>query len=54
MKKVEKIKNMKRPESVTEVRSFLGLCSYYRKFIKDFSKIAKPLFNLVKQDNKFE
>jgi hypothetical protein len=40
MKKVEKIKNMKRPENVTEVRSFLGLCSYYRKFIKDFLKIA--------------
>jgi hypothetical protein len=54
VKKVEKIKNMKRPESVTEVRSFLGLCSYYRKFMKDFSKIAKPLFNLVKKDNKFE
>jgi hypothetical protein len=54
VKKVEKIKNMKRPESVTEVRSFLELCSYYRKFMKDFSKIAKPLFNLVKKDNKFE
>jgi hypothetical protein len=54
MKKVKKIKNMKRPENVTEVRSFLGLCSYYRKFIKDFSKIAKPLNNLVKKDNKFE
>jgi hypothetical protein len=51
VKKVEKIKNMKRPESV---RSFLGLYSYYRKFMKDFSKIAKPLFNLVKKDNKFE
>jgi hypothetical protein len=54
VKKVEKIKNMKRPGSVTEVRSFLGLCSYYRKFMKDFSKIAKPLFNLVKKDNKFK
>jgi hypothetical protein len=54
VKKVEKIKNMKRPESVTEIRSFLGLCSYYRKFIKDFSKIAKPLFYLVEKKNEFE
>jgi hypothetical protein len=54
VKKVEKIKNMKRPENVTEVRSFVQLCSYYRKFIKDFSKIAKPLNNLVKKDSKFE
>jgi hypothetical protein len=54
VKKIEKIKNMKRPENVTEVRSFLRLYSYYRKFIKDFSKIAKLLNNLVKKNNKFE
>jgi hypothetical protein len=45
---------MKKPESVTEVRLFLGLCSYYRKFIKDFSKIAKPLFYLVEKKNEFK
>jgi hypothetical protein len=44
---------MKRPETVTQVKSFLGLASYYRKFVKDFSKIAKPLFNLTKKENKF-
>ncbi|CAB4408573.1 unnamed protein product [Rhizophagus irregularis] len=53
-KKVEKIKSIKRPETVTEVRSFLGLCSYYRRFIKDFAKIAKPLHNLTKKDTEFE
>jgi hypothetical protein len=53
-KKVEKIRNIKRPETVTEVRSFLGLCSYYRRFIKDFSKIAKPLHNLTKKNKIFE
>ncbi|CAB4418771.1 unnamed protein product [Rhizophagus irregularis] len=53
-KKVEKIKNIKRPETVTEVRSFLGLCSYYRRFIKDFAKIAKPLHNLMKKGTEFE
>jgi hypothetical protein len=37
----------------TQVKSFLGLASYYRKFVKDFSKIAKPLFNLTKKEKKF-
>nr|GFC58739.1 putative reverse transcriptase domain-containing protein [Tanacetum cinerariifolium] len=41
--KVESLKNWKTPESSTEIRSFLGLASYYRRFIKNFSKIAKPL-----------
>ncbi|CAC5384018.1 unnamed protein product [Mytilus coruscus] len=44
---------MKRPETVTQVRSFLGLASYYRKYVKDFSKIAKPLFDLTKKNQKF-
>ncbi|GET63041.1 enzymatic polyprotein, putative [Rhizophagus irregularis DAOM 181602=DAOM 197198] len=52
--KVEKIENMRRPKTVTEVRSFLGLCSYYRRFIKGFSKIAKPLLNLTRKNEKFE
>nr|GFC77058.1 putative reverse transcriptase domain-containing protein [Tanacetum cinerariifolium] len=39
------------PESSTEIRSFLGLASYYRRFIKNFSKIAKPL-TLLTQKNK--
>jgi methyltransferase-like protein len=42
-------KEMKRPETVTQVKSFLGSTSYYRKFVKYFSKIAKPLFNLTKE-----
>ena len=53
-KKVEKIKKIKIPETITEIRSFLGLCSYYRRFIKNFVKIAKPLYNLVKKDIRFE
>ncbi|GJY51377.1 putative reverse transcriptase domain-containing protein [Tanacetum coccineum] len=49
--KVESVKNWKIPESSTEVRSFLGLAGYYRRFIENFSKIAKPL-NLLTQKNK--
>jgi hypothetical protein len=47
-KKVEKIKNYPKPTTITELKGFLGLASYYRRFIKDFSKIAKPLNDLMK------
>jgi hypothetical protein len=50
---VEKIKNCTPPTTKRKVRSFLGLASYYRRFIRDFSKIAKPLYTLTKQDVTF-
>ncbi|GJR34438.1 putative reverse transcriptase domain-containing protein [Tanacetum coccineum] len=49
--RVESVKNWKTPESSTEIRSFLGLAGYYRRFIENFSKIAKPL-TLLTQKNK--
>nr|GEV41144.1 putative reverse transcriptase domain-containing protein [Tanacetum cinerariifolium] len=49
--KVEWVKNWKTLELPTEIRSFLGLEGYYRRFIKNFSKIAKP-FTLLTQKNK--
>ena len=42
------------PRNITEVRSFLGLCSYYRKFVKDFASIAKPLHDLTAKDKSFK
>ena len=51
-KLVEKVKNFPRPKSVTELRGFLGLASYYRRFIKDFAKVAKPLNELLKGSRK--
>jgi hypothetical protein len=39
---------------VTDVRSFLGLAGYYRRFIENFSKIANPMTNLLKKTNEFE
>lgn len=51
--KVDKIKNCPMPKNVTQLRSFLGLASYYRKFVKDFSKKAAPLYELTRKDALF-
>jgi len=42
------------PTSVGDIRSFLGLAGYYRRFIENFSKIAKPMTELLKKDTKFK
>ncbi|GJT00122.1 putative reverse transcriptase domain-containing protein [Tanacetum coccineum] len=52
--KIEVIKNWKPPKTPTEIRLFLGLAGYYRRFIANFSKIAKPLTLLTQKDKKFE
>ena len=51
--KVQEVMDWKVPTSVHEVRSFLGLAGYYRHFIPDFSKIAKPKTRLLQKDEKF-
>nr|GEX21668.1 putative reverse transcriptase domain-containing protein [Tanacetum cinerariifolium] len=52
--KIEAIKNWKSPTTPFEIRSFLGLAGYYRCFIVNFSKIAKPLTSLTKKNKKYE
>ena len=52
--KVEAVANWEQPTTVTEVRSFLGLAGYYRRFIEGFSKIAGPLHCLTRKGVKFE
>ncbi|GJT06185.1 putative reverse transcriptase domain-containing protein [Tanacetum coccineum] len=52
--KIEAVKNWKPPKTPTEIRSFLGLEGYYRRFIANFSRIAKPLTLLAQKNKKFE
>jgi hypothetical protein len=51
--KIEVIANWPTPTSVTELRSFLGLCGYYRRYIKDFSAKAKCLHRLTEKGRAF-
>lgn len=51
--KLKAIKDWPIPQSADDVRSFLGLCGYYRKFIKSFSSIAAPLSELLHKDTPF-
>ena len=51
--KIEVIARLPPPISVKGIRSFLGHAGFYRRFIKDFSKIAKPMTNLLEKDTPF-
>ncbi|XP_073046190.1 uncharacterized protein [Primulina eburnea] len=53
-KKVEAISDWPRQNNVTEIRSFLGLAGYYRKFVEGFSSIAIPLTKLTQKNSKFQ
>ncbi|GKA29327.1 putative reverse transcriptase domain-containing protein [Tanacetum coccineum] len=51
--KIEAVKNWKTPMTPSEIRLFLGLADYYRRFIANFSKIAKPLTSLTQKNQKY-
>jgi transposase InsO family protein len=51
--KIRAVQQWKQPTNVTEVQSFLGLANFYRRFVKDFSRIANPLTQLTRKSNPF-
>ena len=52
--KVDLISNLSPPQTMKEIRSFLGHARFYRRLIKDFSKIARPLWSLLAKDAPFD
>ncbi|GBG71858.1 hypothetical protein CBR_g10796 [Chara braunii] len=52
--KVASIRDWPRPRTVTEVRSFLGMCGYYRNFVKNYSTVASPLTDLTRLDTPWD
>ncbi|KAI3821409.1 hypothetical protein L1987_08976 [Smallanthus sonchifolius] len=52
--KITTVRDWEIPKTPTEIRSFLGLAGYYRRFIQDFSKIASPLTKLTRKEEKYE
>ena len=52
-KKIKSVEEWPRPENLKDVQRFIGLCNYYRRFVKDFAKTAKPLHNLTRKNIKF-
>ena len=53
VQKVEAVRSFPRPTNLTSLRSFLGLASYYRRFIPNFSTVASPLYVLTRKDAEF-
>jgi hypothetical protein len=52
--KIEALSKWPRPKSLKDVRSFLGFCSYYRRYVQNFADISEPLASLTRKENKFE
>ena len=53
-KKVQTIRDWKTPTCLTDVQAFIGFGNFYRRFVRDFSKIIAPMVNLTRKDVKFQ
>lgn len=54
LKMIQVVKDWQEPSNVRDVRSFVGLCSYYRRYIRNFAAIVKPLNKLTEKNENFE
>ena len=54
LRKTKAVNNFPRPLTLTDIRSFLGLASYYRRFVDGFASILSPLTTLTQKSKKFE
>ena len=54
LEKIKAIEDWPVPKDVTNIRSFMGITSYYRRFIEGFSRIANPITSLQKKGKKFD
>jgi len=54
LKKLKAVRQFPRPKIPKNIKQFLGLAGYYRRFVPSFSKLVKPLTNLLKNDTRFE
>ena len=52
--KISAVQKRVPPKNLKQVQQYLGICNYYRRFIKDYARIAEPLTRLLKAENKFE
>jgi transposase InsO family protein len=52
-KKLDAVRLWQRPTTVKEVQSFLGFCNFYRRFVREYGRVARPLTNLTKKDTQF-
>jgi len=52
--KVEGVLGWPKPKNMKDVRKFLGLANYYRRFIKDFAQVARPMNMLTRKDEKWQ
>ena len=54
LKKIQTVQEWPKPKTVKDIQSFLGFANYYRKFIRDYSKITAPLTEVTKKEIGFK
>ena len=54
VEKVDRVLSWPQPKNMKDVRKFLGLANYYRRFIKDFARVARPINVLMRKNEKWQ